>query len=498
MSALRLVEKGYSVLVIEKGSRLGPEDFPKSNWNLKRWMWAPALGFRGLFSMTFFRHVTIFHGVGVGGGSLVYANTLPIPNATFFTAPSWGHLADWGEELAPHYKTARRMLGAEVVPFTTPTDEALAAVGRAIGKEAEPTTVSVYFGEEGETVEDPYFDGEGPDRTGCVRCGGCMLGCPNNAKNTLDKNYLYLAEKRGAQVLPDTQVTSVEPGAEGFTVQTKGSRWFGDRQTFTADRVVLAGGVLGTVPLLLRLKESTLPRLSERVGDFVRTNSEALIGVLSGERETDYSKGVAIGSILHTDDHSHIEPVRYPEGSNFFRLLLAPHVAGDSGPARLFAALGSLLRDPVGWLRAWTVPDLNRHGTILLYMRTLEGSLRLRYGWTGLDTSIDDPTKAPRASIPEATDLAQRMAAQMGPGSKATSLLTETALGIPSTAHILGGACMGEDAESGVIGPDHQVHNYPGLYVIDGSAISANPGVNPSLTITALAERAMTAIAARA
>ncbi len=498
VSALRLAEKGYSVLVVEKGGRLQADDFPKSNWNLPRWLWQPWLGLRGLFAMTFFRHVTIFHGVGVGGGSLVYANTLPIPRKDFFTARSWGHLADWEDELRPHYQMARRMLGAEPVPFKTPSDEILERVGQAIGSQAEPTTVGVYFGEPGVTVEDPYFDGEGPQRTGCIRCGACMLGCRHDAKNTLDKNYLYLAEKLGVQILPDTQVTGLKPRPDGgFVVETKGSRWFGKRQDFSADRVVLAGGVLGTVPLLLKLKESVLPQLSDRVGDFVRTNSESLIGVISGEREVNYSEGVAIGSILHTNEHSHIEPVRYPEGSNFFRLLLAPHVSGDTGPARLFAVLRSLLSDPIAWLRAFLVPDMNRHGTILLYMRTIEGSLRLRYGWTGLDTKVDDPAMTPRASLPEATDLAQRVATEMGPGSKCASIITETALGIPSTAHILGGACMGSDAEAGVIGSDHQVHRVPGLYVIDGSAVSANPGVNPSLTITALAERAMTLVEPR-
>ena len=498
VSALRLAEKGYSVLVIEKGGRKRPADYPKSNWNLPRWLWKPQVGFRGLFSMSFFRHVTILHGVGVGGGSLVYANTLPVPNSDFFKAKGWGHLADWEEELKPHYVTAKRMLGAAKVPFQTPTDKVMAKVGESLGIEAHPTTVGVYFGEPGVEVEDPYFGGEGPTRTGCIKCGGCMLGCAHNAKNSLDKNYLYLAEKRGVTVLPDTEVTSLEPVDGGYVVRTKASRWFGARDEHTADRVVLAGGVLGTTPLLMKMKKGPLPKLSDRLGDYVRTNNEALIGVMSGERKTDYSKGIAIGSILHTDAHSHLEPVRYPEGSNFFRLLMAPHVSGDTGPARLIAALRNLFRDPVGWLRAFFVRDMNRHGTILLYMRTLEGTLRLKDRWYGLDTTVEDPSQAPRASIPEATDLANRVAEEMGPGSKPMSIVTETALGIPTTAHILGGACMGATAEEGVIGPDHQVHNYPGLYVIDGSSISANPGVNPSLTITALAERAMSAVPAKA
>ncbi|MFN7132011.1 MAG: GMC oxidoreductase [Myxococcales bacterium] len=507
VSALRLVEKGYRVLVLEKGRRLGPGDFPKSNWDLKRWMWRPALGWRGLFKMSFFRHITIVSGVGVGGGSLVYANTLPIPTDAFFTAKGWGPLAKWKDELKPHYQTVRRMLGAAVNPVRSYPDEVLESVAKDTGRADKylPTTVAVYFGKPGETVKDPYFGGEGPDRTGCTRCGGCMLGCRFNAKNTLDKNYLYLAEKRGLRIEPDTEVTWVAPmDGGGYRVTAKqGATRFRREVSYEAKNVIFAGGVLGTVELLLKLKDDPrgLPKLSDRVGDYVRTNSEALIGVVSERRDVDMSKGIAISSILHTDEHSHIEPVRYPEGSGFFRLLMAPHVSGAGAFSRLARVLSALLLHPLKFLKAWLVPDWAKHTMILLYMRSLDGHLRMKRGRglftlfrKGVTTALAEGP-APTASIPEATELAERVGAKV----KGTpmSLVTETLLGIPTTAHILGGASMGASAADGVIDHQHRVFGYEGLYVIDGSAISANPGVNPSLTIAALAERAMTFIPAK-
>ena len=494
VSALRLAEKGYRVLVLEQGRRFAPEDFPRSNWNLKRWLWMPRLGFRGPFRMTFLRHLTAFSGVGVGGGSLVYANTLPQPAPDFFRSPSWAHLADWKAELEPHYATALRMLGATEVPRQAPADRALERVAQRVGQGEHyaPTRVGVHFGEPGVEVPDPYFGGEGPPRTGCTDCGGCMIGCHVGAKNTLDRNYLHLAERRGAEVRPETRVRAVRPRTGGgFEVETDAGR-------LTADRVVLAGGVLGTVPLLLAMQADPdgLPALSPRVGDFVRTNSESLIGVSTLRRDLDLSRGVAIGSIVHTDAHSSLEVVRYPSGSGFFRLLMSPHSPGRSFPERLFRAGGELLRQPLKWLRAVLRRDWARHTSILLYMRSLEGTRRLRRGARGGLRSELAEGPAPAASIPEATALARVFAEEVD--GVVGSLVTETALGIPSTAHILGGACMGADAAEGVIGPDHQVHGYPGLYVVDGAAVSANPGVNPSLTITALAERAMSRIPARA
>lgn len=498
VSALRLTEKGYRVVMLEKGRRLRGPDFPKTNWDLKRWLWMPVLGWRGLFKMTFFRHVTVLSGVGVGGGSLVYANTLPIPKDDFFQSPSWGHLAGWKEELAPHYATARRMLGATVNPLNTLPDKVLKEVGEDLGRpDFQPTTVAVYFGEPGVTVKDPYFDGEGPERTGCTACGGCMLGCRHNAKNTLDKNYLHLAEKRGLTLHADTEVTWVRPLPDGgyeVTALRGDRRFFREKVRFTARNVIFAGGVLGTMDLLLKLKAHPdgLPRLSDRLGDGVRTNSEALIGIVSGRKELDLSKGIAIGSILHTDARSHLEPVRYSEGSGFFRLLMAPQVPGATMLTRAARLFGILARHPVRFLKAWFVPDFARRTMILLYMRTLEGHLRMRRG-LGLKTGLQEGP-APTSNMPEAFDLAKRVSDKLD--GYPMTMVSETLLGIPTTAHILGGACMGDSPQTGVIDHRHRVFGYDGLYVVDGSAISANPGVNPSLTITALAERAMTFIPA--
>jgi cholesterol oxidase len=508
VSAHRLTEKGYRVLVLEKGRRFAAEDFPKTNWDLKRWMWNPAMGLKGIFKMTFMKHMTVLHGVGVGGGSLVYANTLPTPKSEFFESGSWAGLADWETELAPHYATAKRMLGATQNPVVTKGDTVIEEIAKDIGREKHfhPTEVAVYFGEPNKKVSDPYFDGKGPDRVGCNFCGACMTGCRVGAKNTLDKNYLYFAERNGAEVRPETEVTAVRPReGGGYVIETKPTFGNGGPAAITADRVVLAGGVMGTMPLLLQMKEDPegLPRLSERVGDFVRSNSEALIAVLSPKKGTNFSKGVAITSILHTDDHSHIEPVRYGAGSGFFRTLLAPHAPGPTVLSRIWGGVTAFLRQPVRWLRALFVSDLAKHSQVLLYMRTLEGTLRMRLGreWRtgyrrGLVTEVDDPSQAPSAFMEEATDLAERFADKTE--GVTTTLMTETLLGVPSTAHILGGACMGDSAETGVIDANHEVYNYPGLYVIDGSTISANPGVNPSLTITTLAERAMSLIPVKA
>jgi cholesterol oxidase len=506
VSALRLVEKGYRVLLLEKGRRLGPADFPKTNWDLKRWMWRPALGWHGLFQMKFFPHVTVLSGVGVGGGSLVYANTLPIPGDGFFNSQSWRHLAPWKDELAAHYQTVRRMLGAQPTPFQTVPDRVLEEMGREMGRPHHPTTVAVYFGEPGVTVNDPYFDGLGPSRTGCNHCGGCMLGCRFGAKNTLDKNYLHLAESKGLVLRPETEVSWVKPlSGGGYAVDAL--QGLGparrERVSFTTRNIVFSGGVMGTIPLLLELKRSPegLPELSDRLGQFVRTNSEALISVTTRRRDLDLSKGVAIGSILETDEHSHLEPVRYPEGAGFFRLFGAPPVQGSSFFGRLVRTIIEIVRHPVDTARVYLVRDWARSTTILLYMRSLEGHLTFRLGRDLFTAFRRDMTSrleagpAPSANIPEANALAARVAEKLD--GKAMTLVTETFGGIPTTAHILGGACMGDRRENGVIDHRHRVFGYEGLYVVDGSAVSANPGVNPSLTIAALAERAMTFIPER-
>jgi cholesterol oxidase len=507
VSALRLAEKGYRVLVIEKGRRFAKTDFPKTNWDLKKWMWMPSMGLKGIFQMSFMDHVTVLHGVGVGGGSLVYANTLPTPTDHFFEAPSWSSLANWKEELAPHYAVAKRMLGAAKNPVETEGDRILADIAKDIGRSEHhhPTEVAVFFGKPGETVSDPYFDGEGPDRTGCIFCGACMTGCREGSKNTLDLNYLYLAERRGCEILAETEVTDVSPRNEGgYRLTTKQSFGKGTKE-FTADKVVFSGGVMGTVPLLLELqsRSQSLPGLSNQLGKMVRTNSESLIAVVAPETTKNFSKGVAITSILHTDEHSHVEPVRYGEGSGFFRTMAVPHEPLPTLAGRLVATARGFARNPLKWARIYGARDFASKSQVLLYMRTLEGTLSLKLGRSALTgfrkalvTTLDDPKEAPAAFIEEATDLAKRFAEKMR--GTPVSIVTETLLGTPSTAHILGGCTMGKDRASGVIDDRHQVFGYDGLYVIDGSAMSANPGVNPSLTITAMAERAMSFIAPKA
>jgi cholesterol oxidase len=503
VSALRLSEKGYSVLVLEKGKRLTAEDFPKTNWDFRRWLWLPGLNFYGLFKMTFFRHVTVMSGAGVGGGSLMYANTLPVPRRDFFQAESWAHLADWESELGSFYRTALTMLGANPNPRLELGDRALQKLARQIGKEDqfEATNVAVYFGEPDVTVPDPYFKGKGPTRTGCIFCGGCLLGCRFNAKNTLDKNYLYFAERHGAKVQAEAEVHDVLPlgegdGSAGYKVKWRSSTSRGKRTRgeYACRGVVFAGGVLGTVSLLMDLKRSSLPRLSDKVGYGVRTNSESIIAVTALDRDTVFSEGIAIGSILHSDANSHLEPVRYPAGSGFWRLLAWPRVRGRNVFLRLLQLLGDLIAHPINNLKVILVDDWAKRTQILLFMQTIDSHLRLSKGLFGLGTSVDRGA-SPTAFIPEAESLAKGFAGIVN--GKLAALLTETLLGSPTTAHILGGCVMGKDKTEGVIDKDHRVFGYENMLICDGSAVSANPGVNPSLTITALSERAMSKIPAR-
>ena len=502
VSAFRLSEKGYRVLVLEKGKWLKENDFPRSTWNLKRWFWMPLFRFYGLFKMTIFRHVTTLSGVGVGGGSLVYAATLPIPKESFFKSPSWAHLADWETELKPFYQIALKMLGAARNPRLETGDLALKTLADQMGKanHFEPTIVGIYFGKPDREVEDPFFNGEGPRRKGCQFCGGCMLGCPHNAKNSLDKNYLYLAQKHGATIQAESEVYDVVPlgspdGSDGYKVKWKTStRLLKKKGGVTCRGVVFSGGVLGTIQLLLKLKKSSLPNISDRLGRDIRTNSESLIGVTTFDKNTVFSNGVAIGSILHTDEHSHLEPVRYPAGSGFWRLMGAPMAFGSNVFVRIFRMIEDLVRHPVKNLKAYFVDDWAKRTQILLYMRTINTTLRFRKGMLGLKSALDEG-EPPTAFVPEAKDLAERFARIVN--GKPMVLLMETLAGIPTTAHILGGAVMGKDPGEGVIDKNNRVFGYQNMYICDGSMISANPGVNPSLTITALSERAMSKIPPR-
>ncbi len=498
-AALRLSEKGYRVLVLEKGKWLRAGDFPKRNWNLKKWLWLPALRLFGLFKITVFRHVAILSGVGVGGGSLVYANTLAIPKAKFFAAKTWAHLADWEKELHQFYPVALHMLGAAPNPRLEVGDRALQQLAVELGKAEHfnVTNVAVYFGAPGVTAPDPYFNGKGPERTGCCFCGGCMLGCRYNAKNTLDKNYLHFAQHNGVKIQAEAEVYDVipldgGPGASGYRVKWRSStQYFKRRGEFTSRGVVFAGGVTGTVKLLLKLRQTSLPQLSEQVGAGIRTNSESLIGVTTFDRNTVFSEGIAIGSILHTDEHSHLEPVRYSAGSGFWRLLMSPLAYGSNAFIRAARIVGDLLRHPLDNLRLFLVDDWSKRTQILLFMRTLESTLRFSRGRLGMKSTLAQGV-APTPFMPEAKELAERFSKIVN--GKPTALSTETLLGIPTTAHILGGAVMGKDRSEGVIDKDNRVFGYVNMYVCDGAMISANPGVNPSLTILALTERAMSKI----
>jgi cholesterol oxidase len=491
-----LAEKGYRVLVLEKGKWFTENDFPKRNWNLKRWLWLPLLRFFGFFKISFFKNITVLSGVGVGGGSLVYANTLPLPKKEFFEAKSWAHLANWENELTAHYQTAGRMLGVVPNPHLQTGDLALQQLAQNIGKEEEfePTPVAVYFGEPDLTVADPYFKGKGPQRAGCNFCGGCMTGCRYNAKNTLDKNYLYLAQQLGTKIQAESLVYDIEPlvsndGSGGYLVRWKKSTGLFKRKgSFTAGGVILAGGVLGTIPLLLKLKKTSLPNLSDRIGYDIRTNSESLVGITTYNKETDFSKGIAIGSILHTDDYSHLEPVRYASGSGFWRIMMSPLVYGRNAGTRILKTFLTFFRHPIKSIRVMMVWNWARRTQILLYMRTLDSTLRFTRGIIGIGSEMVKG-KNPTPFVPEAKELTEKYAEIVN--GKTIVLLTETIFGIPTTAHILGGAVMGRNVNEGVINPDNQVFGYQNMYICDGSAISANPGVNPSLTITAIAERAM-------
>ena len=498
VAALRLSEKGYNVLVIEKGKWYQTKDFPQTNWNLRKWLWLPLLHFYGFFKITFFRHLTALSGVGVGGGSLVYANTLPIPNAEYFNSGAWAGLNDWEIELKPFYQRALRMMGAVKNPNLTDGDLALQKLAEVNGHQDSfsATDVAVFFGEAEVEVDDPFFGGEGPSRSGCNFCGGCMVGCRYDAKNTLDKNYLYFAQKKGAEIKAETEVIDVQPigenGVDGYRVYWKkatGVKRSNGR--FKTKGIVFAGGVLGTVPLLLKLKSGSLPNISSQIGEDIRTNSESLLGITTTHKKYEFSKGVAIGSILNTDEHSHLEPVRYPSGSGFWRLLMSPLVHGNTIFIRIFRILSNIIRHPVKNIKTYFVPNWARQTQILLYMRTIDSKLKIVKSWYGIKTLISSG-EAPTAFLPEAKELAEKYA-QIVDG-KSTALLTESLLGIPTTAHILGGAVMGRNREEGVIDKDSKVFGYENMYICDGSMISSNPGVNPSLSILAISERAMSKI----
>ena len=503
VTALRLTEKGYRVGVLEAGARFEDHDYPETSWDVKKYLFAPALGCYGIQRIDMVRDCMIVAGAGVGGGSLVYANTLYEPLERFYRDPQWAHITDWRDELAPYFDQAKRMLGVDEYPYWTPSDEVMqkVAVEMGVRDTFHPAKVGVFFGRPGqrpdEVVPDPYFGGVGPDRNPCRNCGECMTGCRHNAKNTLVKNYLYLAEKAGAVVHPLTTVTRIRPRAGGgYTVEARWTKAKLSRRsavkTFTADQVVLSAASLGTQRLLHRLKaQGDLPRLSDRLGHLTRTNSESILGSIAPDTSVDYSEGVAITSSFHPDQDTHIEPVRYGRGSNFMALLQTVLTDGDGPAPRWQTWLREMWREKRNVRNLYDFKHWSERTVIALVMQSLDNSIttyskQTPFGW--VMSSRQGHGQPNPTWIPAANEAVRRMAAIMGgtPGGSIGEPFNR-----PLTAHFIGGCVIGDSPDTGVIDPWQRVYGHPGLHVVDGSAISANLGANPSLTITAQAERAV-------
>lgn len=510
VSALRLAEKGYSVAVLECGRRFEDDDFPSSTWDSRRYFWAPRAGMKGIFRLSVFKDIAVVSGCGVGGGSLGYANTLYVPPSSFFEDPQWADLEDWEATLAPHYETAQRMLGVTVHEDDDPADQLLRELGEELGvaDTYRKTPVGVYLDNPGETVPDPYFEGAGPERTGCVRCGRCMVGCPHGAKNTLVKNYLWLAERGGAEVQAERTVTDIRPlgaadGGDGYAVTSERSGLLRGRRkrTLNARGVVVAAGPLGTNKLLQRCRlGGSLPRVSERLGELVRTNSESILAVTVPEDyPEDLTERIAITSSIYPDPHTHIETVTYGEAGDSMSTLYTLLVGDGSRVTRPLKLLGQIARHPLRFAKALWPRGWSRRTIIVLVMQTLDNAIALRpklrrNGDVRLQTE-QDPERPNPTFIPVANEAAEWLAKRTG--GVAQSSIMEATLNIPTTAHILGGAAIGHGPEDGVVDARQRVFGYENLLVCDGAAVPANVGVNPSLTITALAEHAMSAVPAK-
>jgi cholesterol oxidase len=507
VSALRLAEKGYSVCVLECGRRFADRDFARSAWNLRRYFWSPRLGMRGVLRLTFFKDVFVASGSGVGGGSLGYANTLYRARPAFFRDPQWSDLADWESELGPHYDVAERMLGVTDYEGIGPADALLREYGEEIGvaDTFANTRVGVFFDQPGKQVPDPFFGGEGPERAGCRRCGSCMVGCRYNAKNTLMKNYLWFAERLGVEIVPDRQVTEVRPldaadGSGGYAVTSErtGSWLQHQRRTLRAKGVVVAAGPLGTNQLLANCRRSgALPRLSERLGHIVRTNSESIQAVTARDDSRDFTKSVAITSSIYPDPDTHIEVVTYGKGGDALSRLFTSMTGEGTRLTRPIQWIGGMLRHPLRSMRLLWPHKWSRRTVILLVMQTTDTAMRLvpKRRWLGRGVRLQteqDPERPNPTWLPAAEKAALWFSERMN--GIPQSGTTESTLNIPTTAHILGGAVIGPGPDRGVVDGDNRAYGYENLLVCDGSAIPANPGVNPSLTITAVAEHAMSAV----
>jgi cholesterol oxidase len=509
VSALRLAEQGHSVAVLEAGRRFADDELPRSTWDVRKYFYAPRLGCKGILRLSVFKDVFIGSGAGVGGGSLGYANTLYRAPRRFYDDPQWkGLAADWGAELAPHYDTAEYMLGVTDVVADDPADQLLREFGEEIGAHETyaKTRVGIYFGEPGVTVPDPYFGGEGPQRAGCIACGRCMVGCPHNAKNTLVKNYLWFAERRGARILPERTVVDIRPlgdgtGADGYeVVSERTGAWIRrDRRRHTAAGVVVAAGALGTNRLLQRCRlKGGLPRISARLGELVRTNSESVLSVTLPRGAEDMTKRVAISSSVYPDPDTHIETVVYGKAGGSMSWLNTLMVGEGTRVTRPLQLGAAIVRHPGRFLRL----QLNRwrwseRTIVILVMQTLDNAMALRprrglFGGIRLQTE-QDPDKPNPTFIPVANQFAAWL--EQRTGGLAQSSILEATANIPFTAHILGGAPIGDSPATGVVDSRQRVFGYENLLVCDGSVVPANVGVNPSLTITAMAERAMSLLA---
>jgi cholesterol oxidase len=496
VAALRLTEKGYKVAVLEAGRRFSDKDFPKTSWRLSRFLYMPRLGLRGIQRIHVLPDVLVLAGAGVGGGSLVYANTLYKPPASYFEDKQWKHITDWNAELTPWYDQASRMLGVAENPYFSPSDKAMKQVAdqMGVGHTFKLAPLGVYFGDgAGVKSKDPFFGGVGPDRDGCLQCGACMTGCRHNAKNTLPKNYLGLAEKAGAKVFAEHTVIKTEQLNDGSWVVSarKSSAWFGGKRRFTASQVVVAAGTYNTQKLLHKMKsDETLPKISDQLGKLSRTNSEALTGSIMPKGGTDFSKGSAITSSFFPDDHTHVEPVRYGKGSNFMGLLQTVMTDGTNIKDRRKQWLRQVVTKPSLVLKILDVRQWSERTVVALIMQNVDSAISVRgkKGLFGFRLTSKNDSLTPNATyIPAANEVARRIAENNGgiAGGHIGDLVNA-----PFTAHFVGGCVIGDSSLTGVIDPYHRLYNYPTMHVVDGASVTANLGVNPSLTITAQAERA--------
>ena len=496
VAALRLTEKNYKVAILEAGKRFNDKDFPKTSWRLRKFLFMPRLGLNGIQRIHVLPDVLVLAGAGVGGGSLVYANTLYKPPASYFEDKQWRDITNWDQELSPWYDQASRMLGVAQNPYFSASDKAMKQVAdqMGVGHTFKLAPLGVYFGDGvGVKSKDPFFGGVGPDRSGCLQCGACMTGCRHNAKNTLPKNYLGLAESAGAKVFPEHTVTKVEQLADGSWVVTarKSSAWFGKKRKFTAANVVIAAGTYNTQKLLHKMKTTgVLPKISDYLGKLSRTNSEALTGSIMPKGGIDFSKGSAITSSFFPDDHTHVEPVRYGKGSNFMGLLQTVMTDGEKIRDRRKQWLRQVVTKPSLLLKILDVRQWSERTVVALIMQNVDSAISVssKRGLFGFRLTSKNDSLTPNATyIPAANEVARRVAENNGgiAGGHIGDLVNA-----PFTAHFVGGCVIGESIQTGVIDPYHRVYNYPTLHIVDGASVTANLGVNPSLTITAQAERA--------